>query len=205
MFDINIDGHDQIFLVEDYLDESTGITPSKLLNIISKFDFKNQKVPKIGFYDISDIFQESLNELDFFYKTNMYSEYLCDFLYEKMMFLKKSIDNYDRVLCHGDLSNNNIMRLSKSCDDYVLIDWEDAFWGIKGYDYLYWLTFFDNKKWLSKNNILLSGYEFDVCESLILLILIIKNSIAYYSGKYLFNSVGMEDRILRTIEILEKN
>ncbi len=37
-------------------------------------------------------------------------------------------------LCHGDLSPANLMTDGKGI---VAIDWEDVFWGVPGYDYLY--------------------------------------------------------------------
>jgi fructosamine-3-kinase len=76
------------------------------------------------------------------------------------------------VLCHGDLSNKNIMYKN---DKLIVVDWEDAFWGVEDYDYLYWLTFFNNRKYYSQNIFKGSYYDKRKQISILLLILILKS------------------------------
>lgn len=46
-------------------------------------------------------------------------------------------------LCHGDLGPRNLMTLK---GDLFAIDLEDVFHGPAGYDFLYWLTFLENRR-----------------------------------------------------------
>lgn len=58
--------------------------------------------------------------------------------------------DFPLVLCHGDLGPGNILAKQGAL---VAIDWEDAFWGIPNFDYLYWLTFLENSHLISEANL----------------------------------------------------
>lgn len=58
---------------------------------------------------------------------------------------------HGRIICHGDLSPRNI--LSKN-GQLIAIDWEDALWAFPGFDYLYWLTFLENRRLYTSDAIL---------------------------------------------------
>ena len=85
----------------------------------------------------------------------------------------------------------------------VLIDWEDAFLGIEGYDYLYWLTFFNHRKFYSKEIFFRSGCEEDVIKGILVTVLIIKSAISFYAGSYENNSLTFQERIVEILKYLE--
>lgn len=100
--------------------------------------------------------------------------------------------NFETCICHGDLSNKNIKRKD---DILVLIDWEDAFIGPVYYDFLYWLTFFDNKKYLTKENIKKVPYALEIAIALLLLIVVVKCEISFLNNSYLNNKVSFDERL----------
>ena len=104
-------------------------------------------------------------------------------------------------VCHGDLSPVNI--LSDHLGPLV-VDWEDAFWGVAGYDYLYWLTFFDNRKWLTPEVLghTKLGHLNEI--ALMVAILLLKSMLSVRSGSYTRNSISFDQRLLEVMN-LERN
>ena len=84
----------------------------------------------------------------------------------------------------------------------IVIDFEDAFLGIKGYDYLYWLTFFTNRKYYSKEIFLKSGLPSEMIEAVLTMILIVKSAISFYSESYKTNSMTTQERIEKIFSII---
>ena len=115
-----------------------------------------------------------------------------------LLFIGKKLHQLTPTICHGDLGPKNIMSIrSKS----LVIDWEDAFFGFEGYDFLYWLTFFKNRKYYSPyifGNTPL-GQELEL--SIMILILILKSGLALSSGEYSSHSISINDRILEILSI----
>ena len=92
--------------------------------------------------------------------------------------LKKSIrlvDSFAKeqkpVLCHGDVSDNN---LYFSGDCALLLDWEDCFWGFSGFDEIYYLTFLSNRFMINKSSMKESGLEVDVAKATYNLVVTLK-------------------------------
>lgn len=92
-------------------------------------------------------------------------------------------------LCHGDLSNKNIMCKNTAS---VIIDWEDAFWGPAGFDMANWLTFFDQRKYYVNN--LLKTLP-PKCQSYMLLCVLFKSWISYKNKSYVNNSLSFDERL----------
>lgn len=101
-------------------------------------------------------------------------------------------------LCHGDLGPSNI--LTDGCGP-IAIDWEDAFWGVAGYDYLYWLTFFHNRKWLSPEALGHTplGHVNEV--ALMVAILLLKSQLSVRDGSYQRNKISFDQRLLEVINL----
>jgi hypothetical protein len=104
-------------------------------------------------------------------------------------------------LCHGDLSPVNIL------GDHLgplVVDWEDTFWSVAGYDYLYWLTFFENRKWLLPEVLghTKLGHLNEI--ALMVAILLLKSMLSVRSGSYTRNSISFDQRLLEVMN-LERN
>ena len=118
---------------------------------------------------------------------------------DSLVFLKGETSACRPYLCHGDLSAANIM-LWKS--QVVAIDWEDAFLGIPGYDYLYWLTFLKNRRYLSQGALDRSPWNKEISVAILVLIVLIKNEIAFVSGNYKNNRISFDDRLKDMIRLM---
>lgn len=95
-------------------------------------------------------------------------------------------------ICHGDLGPKNILTDGKTL---FAIDWEDAFWGFLGYDYLYWLTFFDNRRHHSPAMLgrTIWGKEAEI--SIIMLIVLLKCGLALRNNSHQGNVLTFEQRL----------
>lgn len=101
-------------------------------------------------------------------------------------------------LCHGDLGPANIL-----CDRVgpIAIDWEDTFWGIAGYDYLYWLTFFSNRQWLTPKALDYTPWGRSGEVSLMVMILLLKCLITVRDGSYHRNKISFDQRLMEVISL----
>lgn len=96
------------------------------------------------------------------------------------------------ALCHGDFGPKNIMLQGTAPR---VIDWEDAFRGIAGYDYLYWLTFMENRPLLQRAAFGRTGLSPDVERAILVLVVLLKSYLAVLSGEHLKHALSAEDRI----------
>lgn len=108
-------------------------------------------------------------------------------------FLDREISGVQPTLCHGDLSPYNIMRYNTVP---ILIDWEDAFFGVKDYDYLFWLTFFENRGLYRANPLQHISIDRQVAKALLVMIVLLKCELAWRRNNWHQNSLGFNDRIL---------
>lgn len=134
-------------------------------------------------------------------KQSLMSLYSADFL-SKELFLacQNSVDNAwmnaktkEKAICHGDLSNVNIMLDENGRS--VVIDWEDALWAFPEYDFLYWLTFFSQRKYYSASLLQENGIEKRWGCDVMVLITLIKCEMSYVNGDYRNNSLSFEERL----------
>lgn len=121
---------------------------------------------------------------------------------KKYFFILEELANYARpVICHGDLSPMNIMTNDK--ENLIVIDWEDAFWGIEGYDYLYWLTFYSNRKYYSTDVLGKTIWSKEQEIAILILVIILKCELSFRWGNHHKNKLSFNDRILEIL-YLEK-
>lgn len=115
-----------------------------------------------------------------------------------LAFLKSRQNAFLPCLCHGDLSPNNIMFNGHRL---VVIDWEDAFWGIEGYDWLYWLTFFKNRKLLKAEILGKTPWGNDVEVSILTLIILLKCALSFRANTFVTNTLTFDDRIEEVLSL----
>jgi hypothetical protein len=102
------------------------------------------------------------------------------------------------ALCHGDFGPKNILLQDGALR---LIDWEDAFRGIAGYDYLYWLTFMENRPFLQRAAFGRTGLSPDVERAILVLVVLLKSYLAVLSGEHLKHALSAQDRIAEILEL----
>lgn len=103
-----------------------------------------------------------------------------------------------RALCHGDFGPKNVMLHGTTP---IAIDWEDAFSGIAGYDYLYWLTFMENRPFLHEAAFGRTGLAVEVERGILVLVVLLKSYLAVLSGAYLTHKVTAEARIAGILDL----
>lgn len=190
------DGYDYAYMLQEWLDKSTIIKPEDALELIDSYNQRllvgTDSQPYIG-YSFCDLINVSKEELVFLENSTELSHPFCEFLKENITNLEQNLPVYEKMICHGDFGDNNIMRLEGG--SFIVIDWEDAFVGIKGYDFLYWLTFFGHRKFYSSNIFKQSGLSCCDARGLLTVIMIIKTALTVYSGLNKNNSISSEERI----------
>ena len=107
--------------------------------------------------------------------------------------LEREIAGIQPALCHGDLSPVNIMRHNGAP---ILIDWEDAFVGVVDYDYLFWLTFFDNRKLYRLNPLQHISIDKEMAKALLVMIVLLKCELGWLRNDWRGNSLSFNERIL---------
>jgi hypothetical protein len=117
------------------------------------------------FDNMIDLGKSAITE---FLKTGLYTNKTAAKLYGDFDSLLYKWNSSDRKLCHGDLSNENIMSLNHT---NFVIDWEDTFIGPPSFDFLYWLTFRSNVSTITYED--LTRFENDTDTSISILELII--------------------------------
>ena len=77
----------------------------------------------------------------------------------------------------------------------VVIDWEDSLMAFGEYDYLYWLTFFSQRKYYSPA--LLENHDIDKVwgTDIMALITLVKSKMSYQNQSYKNNKISFQERI----------
>lgn len=113
-------------------------------------------------------------------------------------YLEGRLAELPRQFCHGDFGPKNIMTDGARP---VVIDWEDAFYGIAGYDYLYWLTFMENRSFLHDAAFGRTGYEPDLEQAILALVVLLKSFLAVRSGAYAGHKLTIQSRIAEILDL----
>lgn len=108
----------------------------------------------------------------------------------------RKYSEFEREICHGDLSNINIYGRNNML---AALDWEDAMECVPYYDMLYWLTFFSQRKFYGS----LLFDELKINEQygkdLMVMILVVKSYISFLNGTYKNNKLTIQDRLSEVI------
>jgi hypothetical protein len=113
-------------------------------------------------------------------------------------FLEDHLNDFPRIICHGDLGPENIL---SGRHGPIAVDWEDAFWGIEGYDFLYWLTFMRNREYCNRDTIQRSPCGVKMSSSLLTLIVLLKSYLSVISGSYTRNKVSINSRLTDIVHL----
>ncbi|MBR1739828.1 MAG: aminoglycoside phosphotransferase family protein [Ruminococcus sp.] len=178
-----------------------GLTPEQAEGLLSRtlerIDLSRRSWEEL--YDITDILAAAREGLPILASKGLIGgeeKRLAEELFSELDIIFK---NEPRVLCHGDFGDMNVMT---DGGEPVLIDWEDAFKGVRGYDMLYWLTFFSHRKYYTKELFGSSSAERRRNIALTVMILAVKETMAVYNGEYLKNSLTAGDRIKEIVQFL---
>lgn len=112
--------------------------------------------------------------------------------------LNAALPGLARVMCHGDLGPKNIMAADGA---FVAIDWEDAFWGVAGYDYLFWLTFFENRPHLHQYKPGGTPLGARLERAVLALIVALKCELSYRQNTHTGNAITFDARIREVLDL----
>jgi hypothetical protein len=198
--DVNVASDRQTCIVMEWLDIITDpIKPSDLRTIIGECYEKLSEAAHdraAQFSTIADLIcdgEQALFELE---RLQLISADTCSRIKPYIASAKNTVSDLQPVICHGDLSNNNIMLIH---DRNVVIDWEDSFVGFAGYDYLYWLTFMTNRKYLSRAMLGHTALDEESERGVLLTIVAIKSLISVRSQAIQSFRVPIEERLLEVL------
>ena len=204
-FDVQLSSGLRICILMDWLDVSTTTyAPSDVRSIISGCNdtLKNWSIARASqFATFDDLIRDgdrALVELERLKYISSVSASMIRPYFDK---LKDAVAELPPVICHGDLSNKNIMLNGNTS---IVIDWEDAFVGFKGYDFLYWLTFMDNRKHLSRSIFGYSALDETNERGVLILIVAIKSLISVRTHSVLPSHMPIEQRLLELLAFLMK-
>lgn len=112
--------------------------------------------------------------------------------------LRRDMGGWPRQLCHGDLGPANLMA---DAHGLLAVDWEDAFWGVEGYDYLYWLTFFANRRWLGPTALGHTPWGRQGEVALMVMIVVLKSWLSVRDGSQSRHVLGIEPRLQEVLDL----
>jgi len=199
----NHSGVNRHWLQMNELIRKTDLDTSQVQDLVLQFESKisssnfESRIPQNESIDkLVEIAISNLNSLscEMLISNSIYKATL-----DHLQHLQFSLPNYPRQICHGDLGPENIM-ISKNLD-IIALDWEDVFWGINGYDYLYWLTFYNNRVFLKRSALGHNNLPINLEISIMVAIIILKCFLSYKNGSYTKNNLTFNQRISEVINL----
>ena len=147
---------------------------------------------------IASLLDEAWLALENLSELGLLSSFMQDQLEWALILIEIQIGWFAPVLCHGDLGPQNIMTDGQQL---FLLDWEDAFWGVAGYDHLYWLSFFRHRSTYSRamwgHTPLGKPLEFAV----LLMIVLLKCQLSVLQQSHGENSLDFNQRLQEIVDL----
>lgn len=194
--DLEVEGDRQVFLLMDML-KTTDVAPNRetikdlIKSYESRFAIGNTEELQ-GMYRFEQVCREASNALDVLGSSGLLKGSTIEAC-ETYRPVWQEMARQPHFFCHGDLSNRNILRK----DDFlVIVDWEDALWGPPCYDYYYWLTFFDQRRFYEKG-LLQEGDKSTQRQGLAVMLLVVclKCYLSYLNHSWRNDSLSFDQRI----------
>lgn len=194
---LNQEGNRQFYLIMDVLSPlEAPLSPDQVLSLIEKYSEKLKHNLSCDLMPQDQNFSHLLHRgeraLQDLMHRGMIEQSIHDRVVIYLALLRAKSEQFLPCVCHGDLGPQNIMR---NGDTPIVIDWEDAFWGIEGYDYLYWFSFFKHRKYLLPNIFGKTPWGKEIEIAILMLILVLKCELSLQNNSYLSNSITFNQRI----------
>lgn len=172
------------------------LSPADLAAVVADYQLRfaraSGRVEALSLPDFEALLAAGAVALEQLARRSLLNRELEHWLEEALGGLREAAPRLPRVICHGDLGPLNLLRLDSRP---VAIDWEDAFWGIHGYDQLYWLSFLENAPWMRKGWARLTGLTPQREQGLLGVIVLLKSHLALASGAYRQHRVPFAERL----------
>lgn len=184
------------------LKSSHAQTPEQVRNLIKSYELGLKKLGNFRLASKQNSFNLLLvhaeSSINFLLNLKLISNQIAEKAFECIEIARHATSDLDYQLCHGDLGPANIM--SNGVRE-IAIDWEDVFWGFSGYDYLYWLTFMGNRKWLSHKFLGCTGMGRAEEIAIMVVIIIIKSKISVSAGVHQYHSISFDQRLQEVLDL----
>lgn len=196
-FDCAINGNPHLWLMMDMLAHHPGEwSPVQVQALIRDFARALENSTAASFVPVADNFAalqtEGVQAQEYLAGLGLLSREVVVKLESLLTRLADVSKHLDAALCHGDLGPRNLMT---SGDRVFAIDWEDAFWGIEGYDYLYWLTFMSNRKHYADGVLGKTPMDKDIEIAVMALIVLLKCYLSHRLGQHRDNQLSFDQRL----------
>ncbi len=186
----------RVWLVMDALNpRDKPLTPDKVFALIRQFRSRlsSFSVESLETADtLGTLIDDAILRLSDLASAGEISQPMFDDLHARLAYLAREWQRFPTAVAHGDLGPRNIM---VGEDNLVVIDWEDAFLGVEGYDYLYWLTFFENRSYYGKEILGQTSLGVDAEMALLVMILVLKSDLSRRANGLIGNLLTVEQRI----------
>lgn len=188
------------FMITDWLmpapdDVDVPMIRAEILNYQDRLRKVNAEVG----YSFSDVIVAGRKSLSALYE----ADFLSGEMYQKCVgsieYVQLRSQREDKVICHGDLSNVNMMVDGNGRT--MIIDWEDALWAFPEYDFLYWLTFFSQRKYYSDYLLEQNGIGKKWGIGVMVLITLVKCEMSRKNDSYRNNTLSFQERLQEMYEL----
>lgn len=184
------------------LQPSCAQTPEQVRSLISSYEVGLKKLGNFQLAPKQDGFNLLLEHAEsstfFLLNLKLISSLISKKAFECIEIARHATSRLDYQLCHGDLGPANVMSDGIKA---IAIDWEDVFWGFSGYDYLYWLTFMDNRKWLSRKFLGCTGMSRSEEIAIMVVIILVKSKISVSAGTQQYNLISFDQRLQEVLNL----
>ena len=163
------------YMLQEWLDNIPSLSPQMALSLIRNYSSMIDDSDDMfsgTIYTLQNVVEVAKEELAFLTEMGEISAIFAKELLHNIEALEPNIQNMNTIVCHGDFGDKNVMVSAKGIP--VIIDWEDSFRGVEGYDYLYWLTFFNHRKFYKEETFKASGLSCIDAKGILTIIMIIK-------------------------------
>jgi fructosamine-3-kinase len=177
--------------------------PSQIMDLTAQYTAQFETTATLDILapedTMSTLFVEGVGALARLFANHVISSVTHAEVEKKFAILSEHISSMPTALCHGDLGPQNIMCQSDATT--VVIDWEDAFWGVEGYDYLYWLTFLRNRKYYTQDVLGRTSLGKEIEMSILLLIVVLKSELSLRMDPEMNRQLSFEQRITEILSL----
>lgn len=189
------------FLIMDYLSPDL-LHPDQVYLLQSDFNHKLKRLElfeKIPDYlNLKNLCARAFIAADEMLQSNILDSALLSEIQSYLRALAGYVENVPREICHGDLGPKNILFRKRIP---IAIDWEDVFWGIRDYDYLYWLTFLENRKFYSTDVLDHVSHPLEISQAIMLMVVVLKEDLARRSGISMQGRLPVSERVIELLQI----
>lgn len=206
LFDSRLNDSPYNFFIANQLHyPSSEINPHLILTLTRQYSLKLNAFPYTDLiqekYNFEYLLGEAIKSSSHLFDLGLINSFTYKKLKENFTLLEAMVGYFNPIICHGDLSPKNIMENDNG--NAIVIDWEDAFWGFEGYDYLYWLTFFGNRKFYSKAILGHTIWTKKQEIAIMTLVILLKCELSFRMKNYHTNKLTFDERISEILHLDE--